>query len=203
MRLRLPGSASAALPLAAASTIAALFFAGNASAQDAPQPQPLPQPQPYQYQPAPQVQPQPTPAPYPYQGPKEITNYEEGDPVPPGYHAEERSRKGLVIAGSIVFGTLYFFTAVAAGIDADQGDGEAQSLWIPAVGPFLQAAKTDNGGADSLLILDGLGQSAGLFMLIYGLAASRTILVRNDVAKLHVVPMTGRNTSGLMLGGTF
>jgi hypothetical protein len=198
------------LLVSAAVATTVLVVSNAASAQDAPPAQqPLPPPAQQPYTPAPAAQPQPyvygqAPAPYAYQGPAEIHNYEEGDPVPPGYHPVERTRKGPVIAGTIVFTTLYFFTAVAAMIDAD-GDGNAQALWIPCAGPFIQMAKTDDSGLDSLLILDGLGQSAGLALLIYGLASSKTVLVRNDIAKtdLKIMPMRGAHFTGLSLGGTF
>jgi hypothetical protein len=119
----------------------------------------------------------------------------------------ERSRKGLVIAGTVTFTTLYFFTAVAALMDADDGNSEAQALWIPVAGPFIQMSKTDgtDDSLDVLLALDGLGQGAGLFMLIYGLASTKTVLVRNDIAKptMKVIPTRTATSSGLSLVGTF
>lgn len=129
----------------------------------------------------------------------------EGDPVPPGYRPVQRTRKGLVIGGSILFGTLYFFSAFAAAVDADAGRGELGELWIPAVGPFIQLAQTESATGKFFLAVDGLGQSAGLFMLIYGIASPKTVLVRNDLAKteVRVAPMTGRGTTGLALTGTF
>ncbi len=138
-------------------------------------------------------------------GPREIRNYREGDPVPPGYRPVERPRRGLVIAGSVVLGTLYFFSALAAAVDADHGNGELAPLWVPGVGPFIQMAKSESATAKVILAMDGLGQSAGIFMLVYGLASPKTVLVRNDLAKteVRVAPMAGRGTTGLALTGTF
>lgn len=138
-------------------------------------------------------------------GPREIRSYREGDPVPPGYRPVERTRKGLVIGGSVLFGTLYFFSALAAAVDADHGKGDLAALWAPGVGPFIQMAQTESATGKLFLAIDGLGQSAGLFMLIYGIASPKTVLVRNDLAKteVRVAPMTGRGTTGLALTGTF
>jgi hypothetical protein len=138
-------------------------------------------------------------------GPREIRDYNEGDPVPPGYRPVQRIRKGLVIGGSVLFGTLYLFSAFAAAVDSDAGDGELSELWIPAVGPFIQLAQTESATGKFFLALDGLGQSAGLFMLVYGLASPKTVLVRNDLANMEVrvAPMAGRGTSGIALTGTF
>lgn len=200
----------------------ALAIFAFSSAARAQEPQPLPppaqptyvpgQPVPYVYQ-QPGAAPAPAPAApppayqYQYQSPKEIVNYEEGDPVPPGYHPVERTRKGLVIAGTVTFTTLYFFSAIAALMDRDDGNHEAQALFIPVAGPFIQMTKTDgnDNSLDVLLALDGIGQGAGLFMLIYGLASTKTVLVRNDVAKptVKVVPMRTATFSGLSLAGTF
>src|SRR5688572_20967179 len=40
-------------------------------------------------------------------GPREINNWNEGDPIPPGYRPVERTRKGLIIGGAITFGSLW------------------------------------------------------------------------------------------------
>jgi hypothetical protein len=53
---------------------------------------------------------------------------------------------------------------------------------------------------------DGLGQAVGAAMLITGLAAPRRVLVRDDVAKVHVMPTPltfGKGSAGVGLTGTF
>src|SRR5690349_4987127 len=45
-------------------------------------------------------------------GPREISEYEEGDPIPPGYHAESKVRKGLVIGGAVTFGVMYILSVL-------------------------------------------------------------------------------------------
>ena len=145
-------------------------------------------------------------------GPRVIDDYEEGDPIPQGYHSETRVRKGLVIGGAVPFGVFYLFSAMTAAIahDANQNDPTATSddaLFIPAVGPFVQLAKSDSYTAKFFCGLDGVVQTLGLAMAIYGLASPKTVLVRNDLGKnkieLHPAPFMGRNGGGMGLVGTF
>jgi hypothetical protein len=164
--------------------------------------------------PAPYPYPPPAgyPAPYPYYyappeaGPRYIMNWEPGRPVPPGYRQETRARKGLVIGGSATLGGLYLYSIVLADEESDNLNGQDYTwLWIPVLGPFVQMTKAnDSNLPDSILFLDGIGQAGGLAMLITGLAFPRSVLVRNDIATMTVVPMTiGRGASGLGLVGRF
>ena len=128
--------------------------------------------------------------------------YSEGDPVPPGYRVESRTRTGLVVGGSIMFGLMYGFTVFGAS-ETDQS--EAKWLYLPVVGPFIYASTLpDNelGGIGRFfLYVDGLVQAGGATMLIVGLIG-KTELVRNDIAKISVAPMLGRAT-GLSLIADF
>jgi hypothetical protein len=142
-------------------------------------------------------------------GPREITNYEEGDPIPPGYHAESKVRKGLVIGGAITFGALWLLSVlVAAAINdtnkATGGGTDASFLYVPVAGPFLQMTKTDSGTGNVTLAIDGIAQAAGATMFIVGLTSPKTILVRNDLAEVRLSPIRmGQNGGGLGLVGTF
>jgi hypothetical protein len=143
-------------------------------------------------------------------GPAEIKNYNEGDPIPPGYKPVERVRRGAVIAGGSVFAGLYFLSALVAagGADSSEGSNPVAALWVPGVGPFIQMVSTDSAVANVFLAIDGVGQSLGLAMVIYGLTSPKTVLVRNDLAsadkpKIRAVPMTGNGTTGMALVGTF
>jgi hypothetical protein len=145
-------------------------------------------------------------------GPKEIADWKDGDSVPDGYHPVERTRRGLVIGGSVLFGTTYFLSVLAAAGSGDANPGETNPLWpmwIPAVGPFIQMTKTSSETANVFLALDGAAQTAGLIMLFYGLTSPKTVLVRNDLAaadtKPHVnaAPIVGRNMTGVGVVGTF
>lgn len=142
-------------------------------------------------------------------GPRVIQDYQEGDPVPPGYHADTRVRKGLVIGGAVTFGVMYLLSALvgAAINDTDDAFGHKESgslLFIPVLGPFLQMGKTDSSTGKVTLAIDGLAQGAGAAMLIGGLVAPKTVLVRNDLAEISIVPMqVGISGSGAGLVGKF
>ncbi len=125
--------------------------------------------------------------------------YSEGDPVPPGYRVENRTRTGLVIGGSIMFGIMYGVTASFGGTGTDTG-----WLYVPVAGPFIYSSTLDSewaGIARFFLYMDGLIQAGGAAMLIVGLVG-KTELVRNDIAKVSVMPMVGK-ASGLSLLAEF
>lgn len=149
------------------------------------------------------------PAPPPPYGPKKM-KYNEGDPVPPGYRVEERPRVGLVVGGSVLFGLTYLFTALGASIASDVGDRDAKWLFLPVAGPFIYTTtySCDDGRSNgcttgkTFLFIDGLAQGGGVLMFVLGLSGQK-MLIRNDVAKVQVMPMVGKNVNGLSLIGTF
>jgi hypothetical protein len=168
-----------------------------------------------------QPPPQPPPSGYygapggygsPVMGPR-VLDWEEGDPMRPGYHPETRIRKGLVVGGAVTFGVTYLFTALGGAIATDVARGTTSGsssflpLFVPAVGPFIAIGTMGaNVTGGFFLALDGLAQSAGIAMFIYGIAAPKTVLVRNDVSKpvLRPVPMmVGGTSPGAGLVGTF
>jgi len=143
-------------------------------------------------------------------------DYEDGDPVPPGYHVDTKIRKGLVIGGAATFGALYLLTALTAAVVQSAADSvgddadEVIPLYIPVAGPFVAMATLNaEGGGIVALALLGVGQAAGLGMLITGLAAQKTELVRNDVGavekpRIRLAPTAGKGGQpGLSLVGTF
>lgn len=159
-------------------------------------------------------------------GPRVIKDYEEGDPIPPGYHADTQMRKGLVIGGAITFGVMYIFSVIAGAAMDDMNKtrssydyrtglstsspGKAEDsgtfLYIPVAGPFLQMTRTDTATGNVFLAIDGVAQAAGATMLIVGLTSPKTVLIRNDLAEVKVTPMRmGMDGSGTGLGlvGTF
>jgi hypothetical protein len=123
--------------------------------------------------------------------------YVEGRPVPPGYHIETRTRKGLVISGSIIFGVPYLLSMSVAASSHYQAD---RWLYAPVIGPFANLATrsddcnpnggqsgssttvtcTSDSGARFFLMMDGLMQTAGATLFILGLALPQTLLVRDD-----------------------
>jgi hypothetical protein len=142
--------------------------------------------------------------------------YEDGDPVPPGYHVDTHMRKGLVIGGAVTFGTVYLLTALSAAVVQSAADGigedadEATPLYIPVAGPFIAMGTLDaEGGGIFALALLGVAQAAGMGMFITGLAAQKTELVRNDIGALdkpqvRLAPVASkRGEPGLSLVGSF
>lgn len=132
--------------------------------------------------------------------------YEEGDPVPYGYRPETRIRKGLVIGGAVTLGSLYLISASIGSLanDIDSSSDEFTPLFFPVVGPFITIKTADSEGSGTFfLLIDGVGQSAGLAMLIAGLASPRSVLIRNDLAEVRVAPVVvGDGQLGLGLVGT-
>lgn len=140
-------------------------------------------------------------------GPRFIKDWEEGQPIPYGYHHETRVRKGLVISGSILLGVTYIYSSLLAAAGEDASDGGHNTLgwlWMPVLGPFFEMSETDSTAARYVLFLDGMAQAAGLTMLIAGALYPKHILVRNDLASMSFVPMKiGSDGSGMGVVGRF
>jgi hypothetical protein len=94
---------------------------------------------------------------------------------------------------------------------ASDYENETGFLLIPALGPWLMLA---TGGASdescsssddlcSILVFDGLVQTAGAAMFVAGLAIPRKRLVRSDVSIGFVPTPLGRDGYGLAAVGTF
>jgi hypothetical protein len=180
---------------------------------DDPQNPPDYQKQPYQgpqytaplYQ---QTQPSYVPQSVALSGPREIKDWNEGDPIPPGYRPVERTRKGLIVGGAVTFGTLYLLTVLVTAMiqDVENATGSkdnVSALYVPALGPFIQMASTSSSSGNVVLAIDGAGQTAGAIMLIVGLTSPKTVLVRNDLAEIRFAPVITRGSAGAGLVGTF
>lgn len=163
---------------------------------------------------APAPYPYPYPPPYPQQPSREseealrdaVDAWEPGDPVPPGYRQTTGVRKGLVIAGSVTLGSLYFFNLLGAAAAHDSENGQFDPLYVPCIGPFVAigTARSDSLGTFAL-VLDGVVQTGGLAMFVAGLVATQTRLVRDrSVATVLPVPYTpDSKTLGLGVVGSF
>jgi hypothetical protein len=142
-------------------------------------------------------------------GPRVIKDYEDGEPIPPGYHAESRVRSGLVVGGAVTFGVLYLLSVLVGAAISDTnksfgGKDNGDFLFVPVAGPFLQMTKTESSSGNVTLAIDGIAQAAGATMLIVGITSPKTVLVRNDLGQVHVMPMRmGDKGGGLGLVGTF
>jgi hypothetical protein len=192
------------------------FGGSKAFAQTEPSVQPLAAPAPSSPPPAYYPPPQPYRV-YP-RGPARL-RYEEGDPIPPGYHVVHRARNGLVIAGTIAFSVSYGIAFSVAMIN----DFDDQTHWlaVPVAGPWLMMWGRSRPDCDSqtgtgcveesletvlrfYLAIDGIAQAAGVGMLAFGIAG-RNILVRDDsYASVRLMPTrVGASGYGAMLMGRF
>ncbi len=152
---------------------------------------PYPYPYPYGYMP-------PPPAQLPYQA---------GDRIPPGYHTESRVRRGPIIVGATMGGTTYLINLLVAGIAGRGNDdgGRITMLYIPGIGTWGyvgQACDSDGNDGCSFLVLHSAAHTVGVALFLYGFAAPRTVLVRNDVS-WAVVPQIAKSNGGLSLIGQF
>jgi hypothetical protein len=137
-------------------------------------------------------------------------------PVPPvGYHHESRPRTGLQTAGAVTFAASYGLAAFSGGFlmlftnllpPAGQGVrfADVGFLFVPVAGPFLEMPKAEGDSTvNALLALDGLGQVVGATMLVIGMTWPETVLVRNDLGSVHILPMRMARGGGLGLVGAF
>lgn len=139
-------------------------------------------------------------------GPRKITDWQEGEPIPPGYHPVTRVRVGLVAGGAALFAALYIPSVIAAAVNQEYGSGNVIALYAPVVGPFIAMTKTGSPTANVFLAIDGIGQAAGVAMLLGGILAPKTILIRNDLGNLTLrpTPMSFSNGgNGFGFVGTF
>jgi hypothetical protein len=140
-------------------------------------------------------------------GPRFIKDWEEGQPIPYGYHEETRVRKGMVVSGSVLFGALYLYNAFIASIGEDLGGSDGNKvgwLYIPVLGPFLEMTETSSATGHFVLVLDGVAQAVGVTLVMSALMYPRHLLVRNDLATVTVAPMRiGMDGNGLGLVGRF
>jgi hypothetical protein len=142
--------------------------------------------------------------------------YQEGQLIPPGYHLEERPRRGFVTAGYIVTGVPYAIGLLAA-FSADFANHSGW-LVVPFVGPWLTLGRRDNAcigtpndvqddgecwkdAVMAPLILDGIVQTVGGTFLLIGYLATKEWVVRDDLAYL-VVPSPIGSGYGLNFAGT-
>lgn len=140
--------------------------------------------------------------------------YHEGQSIPRGYYLEDSIRRGPFIAGTIVLAIPYGLSLAVAGGD----NFSRQTAWlvVPALGPWIQIAARhsscasnspdcpDDVLARTFLVFDGLMQVTGAVLLIWGVSSHTQRLVREDVAKIHVLPMQlGKSGYGLGAVGRF
>jgi hypothetical protein len=115
---------------------------------------------------------------------------------------------GLVGAGAGLLGGFWLVTALSSVLAADiEKNGAIAVGAVPVAGPFALLGQCGGyASCDFAAVLDGLVQVGGLAMLIAGIAAPRTVLVRNDVSKVTVMPkpfVFGKTGAGAGVAVTF
>lgn len=157
---------------------------------------------------APPGQPFGGPLPYQYQPPP--------PPLP-----SRRPLVGLAIGGAATLGTTWAISIATAAIcdtwnyhfDHSAYDAagtpkcDTWPLYFPVLGPWLTLGIAHTNGSpppfvDMLLVLDGLGQAAGLAMIIGG-AVGRSVSAATAKNDLRVLPLALRGGSGVLLSGRF
>jgi hypothetical protein len=143
--------------------------------------------------------------PVPFAQRQALSAWQDGDPVPFGYHAERKPRIALLVSGSLTFAVPYALgAATAAGSDYKE-------LYVPVVGPFLAAAKIDSRpcswcGARALgtavMAAAGVVQAVGAAMLVAG-AVGRQVLEADEPGSVSVAPMVLPSGGGVGVSGQF
>lgn len=152
-----------------------------------------------------------------------VLPYREGQPIPPGYHLEERPLKGAIITGFVLTAVPYItglLVAATTGFPNQSG-----FLVVPWAGPWLTLAARKNhcepetyeeaeasasdpencvedAAVGFALWMDGVVQAAGGTLLLVGYLVTRTKLVRDAPAVSFTVTPMGAGY-GLSASGTF
>jgi hypothetical protein len=137
--------------------------------------------------------------------PAVINDYHDGDPIPQGYRPAERVRKGAIIGGAIMFGVPWLLSATVAAASHDvESTTNADALYIPLAGPFIQMTQTSSSAANLFLALDGILQCGGVALAVYGIVTPRTVLVRQmGESTIRFAPLVARGAQGIAAVGTF
>jgi len=194
--------------------------AADPSAQPSQQPQQ--QPPPGYGQPPPPGYGYPPPAGYyvvPYYAQEPPPPWKPGQPAPAGYHVETkadgktiRSGVGLLVAlwiCSVLTGAVLNESEEPKSEDGDDVEpGDWTPMYYPILGPFLAMKNLDSSdGGWAVLLLDGIGQSAGALMIVIGLVNRKEYLEANSTAKagprFMAAPFIGRRGGGFGISGTF
>ena len=199
---------------------------GGAVPAPPPAPAPYPPPPPPGYYPPPAYGPPPgypPPPPPKDDRPHEIDDWEEGDPIPPGYTPRGRMRKGLVIGGAVTLGAVWvvnvLVTSIAISIEEADEDLSSSTgsvdtvkpedwapLYVPVAGPFIAMATLKASGSGiAVLAIDGVAQAGGLAMLIAGVATEKTVLVRDYSTgfEMSATPVVAGDFQGVGITGKF
>jgi hypothetical protein len=112
----------------------------------------------------------------------------------------------LVIAGAVVFGSVYALNLMVAGGSALFGGPKRENwLVVPGVGPLVTMAQTADPGGNVLLAVDALAELSGIAMVTYWLAKPTPTRVESEAGSsfFTVTPMIGAGHAGALVVGAF
>ena len=128
----------------------------------------------------------------------------KGEPVPAGYRVETSQADGAAVTRTIGWVSLGVGYG-AAYVTALSLPGNVSWLYAPVIGPWIQVGRRGQ-SLPGLIAVDGLFQTVGASLVVYGIAAAGKQLVRDEgvLARVRVVPTAmGRDGWGVTLVGAF
>jgi len=138
------------------------------------------------------------------EGPAPELDVEPGVAPPAGYHLARRPRKAAIIGGGLLFVASYALAVSRAfGSDCDGCDpGRQHRLFAPVAGPFLFAFGCDGCGSRALWATDGVVQTLGAALIVYGLVP-HTVWALGDTAEVAFAPVLAPGNQGISLVAVF
>lgn len=138
-----------------------------------------------------------------------VIEYDEGAPIPQGYHLRTKVRGGLIGGGAGMLGGLWLISIITGAIvnAANESLGKNPDMYtpmyVPVLGPFITlgtAASDMSSGSNAFMALDGIIQTGGLAMIVLGIVLPKQELVRDDYGKpaLTIAPKIAGNSFGLV-----
>ncbi len=151
--------------------------------------------------------------------------YPPGVAYPPGaYYApvmryETHPRYGLLGAGIAVLGTAYLAAVVVGSAwcydsigchggvriygagEYEYVGGAGWPLFIPLIGPFIQAGYASADWIQSWLVIDGIAQFVGLGLIVAGAVTRVRVPIYGD--RFGLAPLMTPSSTGLMAVGRF
>ena len=112
-----------------------------------------------------------------------------GEVIPPGYAPYSRPNTGLLVGGSVAFGTVYLPSFVTAWVGMFGGVPELTPLFIPVVGPLvsLGTLEAEDAGAYVLALNAGI-QALGVTLFAMSFLDDDAYLRRIDGKAARAVP---------------
>jgi hypothetical protein len=130
-------------------------------------------------------------------------SYQQGTPIPEGYHLEERHPRWALLTGSIMLGSAYFTGLFINSHDYCTGYSSSchDDRWvvaIPIAGSFIDMGRTNSSSDRMNDFLVGSGQVAGAIFLIYGLATTSPKLIPDyQRAGVSIMPSLASRGGGV------